>query len=136
MAITELVFPKVKTDQASLEEIERGWPEFSKILTTPNPGALCAFRGWILTEDGRDVREEHREFLLFGKSHKSDKFFAHLGILIPLMHRVGKTGIIPSLRRLRPVQSFRRFHQTPSLWTPVASTFRNKPQPQRCCICI
>lgn len=69
MAITELVFPKIKTDQASLEEFERGWPEFSKILTTRNPGALCAFRCWILTEDGRDVREEHKRLLLFGKSH-------------------------------------------------------------------
>jgi hypothetical protein len=67
MAITELIFPSVKTDSASLKELERDWPSLSKGLTDPNPGLLCAFRGWILTEDGLDVREAYREFLLFGK---------------------------------------------------------------------
>jgi hypothetical protein len=67
MAITELIFPSVKTDSASLKELERDWPSLSKGLTDPNPGLLYAFRGWILTEDGLDVREAYREFLLFGK---------------------------------------------------------------------
>lgn len=67
MAITELIFPSVKTDSASLKELERDWPRLSKGLTDPNPGLLYAFRGWILTEDGLDVRESYREFLLFGK---------------------------------------------------------------------
>ena len=68
MAVTELIFPKVKPDPASIEEIERDWPIISKKLTTPNPGLLSAFRGWVLTENGRNVREENGEFLLFGKS--------------------------------------------------------------------
>jgi hypothetical protein len=70
MAITELIFPKIKTDQASIDEIERDWPEISKRLTHPNPGVLCAYRGWVLTENGRNVREENREFLLFGEFHR------------------------------------------------------------------
>ncbi|KAF3388650.1 hypothetical protein F1880_003406 [Penicillium rolfsii] len=65
MAVTELIFPKIKTDQASVDEIEQDWPEISKRLTHPNPGLLCAYRGWVLTENGRNVREENREFLLF-----------------------------------------------------------------------
>ncbi|KAJ5896427.1 uncharacterized protein N7473_005826 [Penicillium subrubescens] len=65
MAITELIFPKIKNDQASIDEIERDWPEISRRLTHPNPGVLCAYRGWVLTENGRNVGEEHREFLLF-----------------------------------------------------------------------
>ena len=78
MAITEFVFPKIKTDQASLDEIEREWPIVSKKLTTPNPGALCAFRGWVLTENGHDVREAHREFLLFGELHGRLDFLFNL----------------------------------------------------------
>jgi hypothetical protein len=69
MAITELIFPQIKTDQASIDEIERDWPEISKRLTHPNPGVLCAYRGWVLTENGRNVREENREVLLFGEFH-------------------------------------------------------------------
>lgn len=67
MAITELIFPSIKTDPASLQVLERDWPTLSKRLIDPNPGLLHAFRGWILTEDGLDVREAYREFLLFGK---------------------------------------------------------------------
>lgn len=71
MAITELIFPKVKPDKASLDELERDWPTISKRLTHPNPGLLSAYRGWVLTENGRNVREEHREFLLFGELHRN-----------------------------------------------------------------
>lgn len=67
MAIIELIFPLVKNDPAILEELENKWPTLSKGLTHPNPGILQAFRGWILTENGEDVREAHREFLLFGE---------------------------------------------------------------------
>jgi hypothetical protein len=67
MAITELIFPSLKTDPASLEVLKRDWPSLSKGLTDPNPGLLHASRGWILTEDELDVREANREFLLFGK---------------------------------------------------------------------
>lgn len=77
MAVTELIFPKIKPNPASIEELERDWPIISKKLTNPNPGLLCAFRGWILTENGRNVREENREVLLFGKSG-ADSFLASL----------------------------------------------------------
>ncbi|KAJ5408488.1 hypothetical protein N7509_002371 [Penicillium cosmopolitanum] len=78
MAITELIFPSVKTDSASLKELERDWPSLSKGLTDPNPGLLYAFRGWILTEDGLDVREAYREFLLF-EWNSADSFHAFIG---------------------------------------------------------
>lgn len=67
MAFTELVFPCVRPDPATLEALERDWPKLSKGLTDPNPGLLCAFRGWVLTEDGLDVREDYKEFLLLGE---------------------------------------------------------------------
>ncbi|KAE8387940.1 hypothetical protein BDV23DRAFT_160022 [Aspergillus alliaceus] len=78
MAVIELIFPRFKTDPASLEEIERDWPVISKILLDPNPGLLHAYRGWILTEDGQDVREAYKEFLLF-EWNKADSFHAFLG---------------------------------------------------------
>lgn len=71
MAITELIFPQVKTDKASIDEIEREWPSFEKMLTNPNPGLLSAFRGWVSTENEQDVRGEFKEILIFGK-HPSD----------------------------------------------------------------
>lgn len=67
MAITELIFPVLKTDKASLDEVERDFPIFAKKLTDPNPGLLNAFRGWVLYENDRNVRDEHREILIFGK---------------------------------------------------------------------
>lgn len=67
MAITELIFPRVKTDQGTLEELERDWPKLSKGLTNPNPGLLHASRGWVLTENGKHVRDAFKEFLLFGE---------------------------------------------------------------------
>ena len=67
MAIIELIFPRVKPDHATLETLEKDWPTLSKGLTHPNPGLLHTFRGWVLTEDGKDVREEYHEFLLFGE---------------------------------------------------------------------
>lgn len=66
MAVTELIFPSIKTDPDSLNEIEQNWPTISKRLIDPNPGLLSAFRGFILSEDGVDVRDAYREFLLFG----------------------------------------------------------------------
>ncbi|PLB50912.1 hypothetical protein P170DRAFT_463963 [Aspergillus steynii IBT 23096] len=72
MATTELIFPSIKTDPESLNEIERDWPVISKRLTHPNPGLLNAFRGFLLTEDGVDVRGAHREFLLFEWTQADD----------------------------------------------------------------
>ncbi|OOQ90589.1 hypothetical protein PEBR_03767 [Penicillium brasilianum] len=65
MAVIELIFPKFKPDQGTIDEMERDWPIIFEKLTNPNPGVLCVFRGWILTENGRNVREENRGFLLF-----------------------------------------------------------------------
>ncbi|KAJ5538649.1 hypothetical protein N7494_008128 [Penicillium frequentans] len=78
MAFTELVFPCVKPDPATLEALERDWPKLSKGLTDPNPGLLSAFRGWVLTEDGLDVREDYKEFLLL-EWNSADSFNAFVG---------------------------------------------------------
>ncbi|KAJ5190982.1 uncharacterized protein N7498_009967 [Penicillium cinerascens] len=78
MAITELIFPRVKTDQATLEELERDWPKLSKRLTDPNPGLLHASRGWVLTENGKDARDAFKEVLLF-EWNEADSFHAFVG---------------------------------------------------------
>lgn len=80
MAVTELIFPKIKTDPASVDQVEREWPIASKTLINPNPGLLCAFRGWVLTENGRNVRGENREFLLLGESYGPNNFLLSLQI--------------------------------------------------------
>ena len=67
MAITELVFPAFKTDQASLEEIERDLPIFGKQMLNPNPGIYNAFSGRVLSEGDKDVRGDYKRFSLFGK---------------------------------------------------------------------
>ncbi|KAE8358002.1 hypothetical protein BDV27DRAFT_169855 [Aspergillus caelatus] len=77
MAITELIFPSIKTDPDSLREIEQDWPIISKRLTHPNPGLLNAYRGFLLTENGVDVRNAHREFLLF-EWVKAEDFYAFI----------------------------------------------------------
>ena len=68
MAITELVFPLVKNDEATLQGLERNWPVFGQQLTNPNPGMLNVSRGWVLSEGDKNVRNEHKEFFIIGKS--------------------------------------------------------------------
>lgn len=70
MAITELIFPSLKNDKASIKEVEHDWPIFSKQLIDPNPGLYHAFRGWVVSEGAKDVRNDHKEFLLFGKHER------------------------------------------------------------------
>ncbi|EPS28958.1 hypothetical protein PDE_03904 [Penicillium oxalicum 114-2] len=65
MAAVELIFPDLKPDQASLNELEQDWPMFMKKLTSPNPGVLCGFHGWVLTENGRNVRDENKKVVVF-----------------------------------------------------------------------
>ncbi|OJJ45927.1 hypothetical protein ASPZODRAFT_17357 [Penicilliopsis zonata CBS 506.65] len=78
MPFTELIFPSVKPDKASIAEIESNWPRFAKQLTVPNPGLICAFRGWITFEDGQDVRDDFKEFLLF-EWNKKESFDLFVG---------------------------------------------------------
>jgi hypothetical protein len=68
MAITEFLFPAFKNDKATIETVTRIAPMFRKRLTSPNPGFLSGFRGFIATENGRDVRGDFREIVIFGKS--------------------------------------------------------------------
>ncbi|KAB8204169.1 hypothetical protein BDV34DRAFT_226730 [Aspergillus parasiticus] len=108
MAVTELIFPQIKTDPDSLREIEQDWPIISKRLTHPNPGLLNAYRGFLLTENGVDVRNAHREFLLFEwvkaedfqafiKSDQFGNFAASIKHLVngPPMLQLFETNISP-----------------------------------------
>ncbi|KAJ5923559.1 hypothetical protein N7454_008804 [Penicillium verhagenii] len=65
MAITELIFPSLIPTKEVIEEVERDWPIIKKSLIEPNPGLLSAFRGWVLSEDGKDVRDQYREVVIF-----------------------------------------------------------------------
>lgn len=68
MAITEFLFPALKNDKASIETVTRIAPMFRKRLTNPNPGFLSGFRGFVATENGKDVRGDFQEVIIFGKS--------------------------------------------------------------------
>ncbi|KAJ5928599.1 hypothetical protein N7466_007555 [Penicillium verhagenii] len=65
MPFTELIFPSLIPTKEVIEEVERDWPIISKSLIEPNPGLLSAFRGWVLSEDGKDVRDQYREIVIF-----------------------------------------------------------------------
>ncbi|KAJ6112103.1 hypothetical protein N7523_008164 [Penicillium sp. IBT 18751x] len=65
MAITEFLFPALKNDKASIEIITRIAPTFRRKLTHPNPGLLSGFRGFIVTENGKDVKADFREIVIF-----------------------------------------------------------------------
>lgn len=67
MPFTELVFPPLKTDKATIEEVNRDWPIAARLLTVPNPGMLSVFRGWIRTENDQDMRDAFREIVVLGK---------------------------------------------------------------------
>ncbi|KAJ5579796.1 uncharacterized protein N7459_005781 [Penicillium hispanicum] len=116
MAITELIFPSLKTDKASIDEVERNWPAFSKQLIDPNPGLFNAFRGWVLSEGDKDVRGEYKEFLLFEWKDEASfhaffngeqfaKFRAMVGHLLtgPPALQLYNTNVSPKVCGLAPV---------------------------------
>ena len=67
MTITELIFPALKANKASIGEVEPDWPTLSKGLTHPNPGLLNAFRGWVVAADEQDARDAHQELIPLGE---------------------------------------------------------------------
>jgi hypothetical protein len=67
MAVIEIAFPALKTDKASLDELERLLPILIKLLTQPNPGLSTGSCDCILSKNDQDLREAFREVLLFGQ---------------------------------------------------------------------
>lgn len=66
MAVTELIFPKVKPVKEVVDYVEENWKTIGQVLVNPNPGLLSAFRGWVISEDDKDVRDQYKEVLIFG----------------------------------------------------------------------
>jgi hypothetical protein len=65
MAVLEIVQPQLKKDAALIKGAEEELvPVIQKKLH--DAGALKGLRGWFITEDGRDVRDEFREILVLG----------------------------------------------------------------------
>lgn len=65
MAVFEIVLPKLKKDAALIAEVEANiLPAFRVKLQ--EAGVLNGLRGFLVTEDGRDVRQDFREILLLG----------------------------------------------------------------------
>ncbi|KAI8627009.1 hypothetical protein F5Y19DRAFT_477901 [Xylariaceae sp. FL1651] len=63
MAVLEIVQPQLKRDAEVIKDIEANVvPIMQKLLT--DGGVLNGLRGWFVTEDGRDVRNEFREILV------------------------------------------------------------------------
>ncbi|KAI3327202.1 hypothetical protein HD806DRAFT_386263 [Xylariaceae sp. AK1471] len=63
MAVFEIVLPQLKKDAALIKELEKTVvPVFQKKLH--EAGALFGLRGFFVTENGRDVRDEFREILV------------------------------------------------------------------------
>ncbi|KAJ5093201.1 hypothetical protein N7456_009062 [Penicillium angulare] len=91
MAITELIFPTIKPIKEVVDEVEENWPILSKALVHPNPGLLSAFRGWVISENDKDVREQCREVLIFEWVEEasfysfitSDQFSSFVGMIKP-----------------------------------------------------
>ncbi|KAJ5895115.1 hypothetical protein N7495_006806 [Penicillium taxi] len=60
MAITELVFPKFKTDEESVETLKRDGPKIRKSVFKHTPGFVNAYSGRIVHEDETDVRTDSK----------------------------------------------------------------------------
>ncbi|MCJ1443523.1 MAG: hypothetical protein MMC23_004021 [Stictis urceolatum] len=65
MTALQIAFPHVKKSQANVDDIERQWRPVFSILITPNPGLLRLFRGWIVSENGKDVKQDFKEIIFF-----------------------------------------------------------------------
>lgn len=65
MAVTELVFPALKSSPEDREAFKKAWPTLS-IHFESRPEVLNGFHGWIVEENGADVRADWRFVLVLG----------------------------------------------------------------------
>lgn len=65
MAIMGVVFPALKPSPEDREAFKKVLPTLSKIFEE-HPDVLSGFYGWIVEEDGADVRGDWRFMVLLG----------------------------------------------------------------------
>lgn len=65
MAVTELIFPALKPSPEDREAFKKVWPTLSKTFES-HPDVRNGFYGWVVEEDGKDVRGDSRFILLLG----------------------------------------------------------------------
>lgn len=65
MAVTELVLPALKSSPEDLEAFKKAWPTLSNFFES-RPEVLNGFYGWVVEENGADVRGDWRFVLVLG----------------------------------------------------------------------
>lgn len=65
MAVTELIFPALKPSLEDRETFKRTWPTLSKTFES-HPDVRSGFYGWVVEENGKDVRGDWTFVLLLG----------------------------------------------------------------------
>ena len=65
MAITELVFPAVKTSPEDVKTFKQTWPTLSKTFEE-HPDVPSGFYGWVVEENGTDVKGASKFVLVLG----------------------------------------------------------------------
>lgn len=66
MTITELVFPKFKTDEESVKLLEREASAIRKSIFKSTPGFVNAYSGAIVHEDGTDLQMNKKPIEILG----------------------------------------------------------------------
>jgi len=67
MAITEIIIPQLKKDAKSRHDFKEIWPTISQTFESL-PAILNGYYGWIVNENGTDVKDDFKLILLFGPS--------------------------------------------------------------------
>ncbi len=78
MPITEILVPQLNTSPECIKVFNETWPTIGRQAFATRPSIDSQYQGWILSEDNKDVQNEHKYLILLGANKSSfDHFPRH-----------------------------------------------------------
>ena len=66
MPFTEIILPQLNTSPEGIKTFNETWPALARQTLAARPSIDSQYQGWVLSEDGRDVQDEHKYLILLG----------------------------------------------------------------------
>lgn len=74
MPFTEILVPQLNTSPESIKTFNETWPTIARQTLATRPSIDSQYQGWILSEDNKDVKDEHKYLILLG----ANRLFDHI----------------------------------------------------------
>ena len=66
MPFTEIVVPQLNTSPENIKAFKESWPTMARRALATQSHTQGQHLGWVLSEEGKDIQDEHKPLLLFG----------------------------------------------------------------------